>query len=137
PLIAPTITTTSNATKLTQTMSETRHPTGISHFQLRPHQFCGAGWSMDQYPLPLMRQNYASSLIVVGASTIFRRRIAAADDLFAGVPAPDPFEGFGERLIVYLGVGVAGVFGEDVLIVIALFLERRHHPLVGHHPIVQ
>ena len=52
------------------------------------------------------------------------------------IALPDVFEGFGQCLLFYGAVGVAGVAGEDELIVVALGGEDAGHVLVGDDPVV-
>src|SRR5580698_6596890 len=53
-----------------------------------------------------------------------------------GVALPDVFEGFGQGLQLCCVVHVAGVDGENILVVIALCGEDFGHLLVGEDPVV-
>ena len=53
-----------------------------------------------------------------------------------GVALPEVFEGFGQGLLFDGVVGVAGVAGEDELVVVAAGGEDAGHVFVGEDPVV-
>jgi hypothetical protein len=58
-------------------------------------------------------------------------------DSLRRITPPDIFQRFGEGLLFDFAVGVAGVFGEDELVVVAFVGQNFGHVFVGKDPVVE
>src|SRR5262245_13362417 len=56
--------------------------------------------------------------------------------LLGTVSLPDPFDCVREKLLLGVANTVASTTAEQVLVFVALLLERLGHPVIGFHPVV-